>query len=305
MYYYRVSAINAAGSSPYSTVVSATTAAYPPPANPSGLVAMATSQSQISLTWLDNSADETGFVLERGTSVAGPFSVIATTGANIKVFSDSGLMASTTYYYRLAATNAGGKSAYTSTVSAMTSAPVVVVTIPAMPATISVAVNSATQVTVSWSDSSNNETGFKIERATVSTGPFTALMTVGSGVTSYVDAGLTAVTMYYYRVSAINAAGSSAVNTAAAVTTFGTFTWIRANISTSRCLSCHTGAGASAGYDMSTHAGTLRKVVVNSSGTSLLYQATLNGSMPPAGGPLTTTQLNAIKTWIDSGALNN
>ena len=303
-YSYRVKATNSYGDSAYSVIVSATTSSYPP-ANPSGLVATAASQSLINLAWSDNSADETGFVIERGASLAGPFSPLITLGANVIVYADASLAASTTYYYRVAATNSSGKSGYTNTVSAMTSAAPPSATAPAAPAAASAAVLSGTQVKVSWTDSSSNETGFKIERATAAAGPFVLVTTVGSGVITYTDSGLMGVTTYYYRVSATNTVGNSAATLAPAVTTFGTFAWIKTNISTPRCVACHTGASAAAGYDLSTYAGTLGKVVINNSGASRFYLATLNGTMPPSGGALSTIQLNAIKTWIDSGALNN
>ena len=275
-----------------------------PPANPNGLLATTATQSQINLTWNDNSTDETGFKIERGLSVSGPFAVIATTAANIKNYSDvTGLSPSTAYYYRLAAVNSAGSSAYTSTVSATTSA--AVVGLPAQPASASAVAISGTAVNVTWVDSSNNETGFKVERAISAAGPFSIIANVGGGVVNFSDTGLSAVTTYYYRVSSVNMAGSSAVTVAPAVTTFGTFAWVFSNISSPKCLKCHSGTSPSAGYDMSTYSGTLLKVVKNNSASSLFYSTTNNGSMPLGGVPLTAVQLNALKTWIDSGALNN
>ena len=275
-----------------------------PPANPNGLVVTTATQSQLNLTWNDNSSDETGFQIERGLSVSGPFAIIATTAANVKNYSDvTGLSPSTTYYYRLAAVNLAGASAYTNTVSATTSA--AVVGLPAKPASASAVAVSGTAVNVSWIDSSNNESGFKVERAVSAAGPFSVIANVGSGVITYSDTGLSAVTTYYYRVSSVNMAGSSAVTVAPAVTTFGTFAWVFSNISSPKCLKCHSGTSPSAGYDMSTYSGTLLKVVKNNSASSLFYSTTNNGSMPLGGVPLTAVQLNALKTWIDSGALNN
>ena len=72
-------------------------------------------------------------------------------------------------------------------------------------------------------DNANNETGFKIDRATSS--DFTQNLvttTVGTGVTSYAYTGLSASTTYYYRVRATNSAGDSANTTAVSATTFGT-----------------------------------------------------------------------------------
>lgn len=304
-YYYRLSAVNAAGKSAYTNTVSAMTSAPAliVPAAPSTLTASGTSSSQISLDWLDNSANETGFKLERAIAAMGPFTLVSSTAANVRNFVDSGLAPATSYYYRAYAFNAAGSSTMTSVVMGTTMA--ASASPPMAPATVSAVASSGTQVNLSWVDSSNNETGFKIERGVAAAGPFTLVTTVGSGVTTYTDTGLVAVSTYYYRVMATNAAGNSASTASAAVTTFGTFTWIKANVSTPKCLSCHSGAAASAGIDLSTYAGTLNVVIVNNSTSSRFYASTLSGSMPKGSSPLTTVQLNAIKTWIDSGALNN
>lgn len=65
------------------------------PVSPSGLTAAAISSSQINLSWTDNSNNETGFKIERKTGVGGTYLQIATTGANIATYSDTGLTAGT------------------------------------------------------------------------------------------------------------------------------------------------------------------------------------------------------------------
>jgi len=92
------------------------------PNAPSSLSASAISSSQINLTWQDNSTNETSFKLERATSAAGPFSQIATPGSNTTSYSDSGLAPSTTYYYRVRASNSAGDSSYSNTANATTQA---------------------------------------------------------------------------------------------------------------------------------------------------------------------------------------
>src|SRR4029077_18143139 len=103
-YSYRVRASNTAGDSAYSNTGSATTQAGGAPAAPTGLVATAASSSAINLTWMDQSTNETGFKIERALG-AGPFSQVATVGANITTYADTGLTASTSYSYRIRATN--------------------------------------------------------------------------------------------------------------------------------------------------------------------------------------------------------
>ena len=89
---------------------------------PSNLSATATSSSQMNLAWTDNSVNEDGFKIERAASSTGPWSQIATVGANVVSYSDTGLNPSTTYYYRVCAYNGAGDSGYSNTVSATTQA---------------------------------------------------------------------------------------------------------------------------------------------------------------------------------------
>ena len=92
-----------------------------PPAAPSNLQAGATSSSQIDLSWNDNSSDEDGFEIERSLDQSN-WSQIVTTGANVTSHSDTGLSASTTYYYRARAFNGAGDSGYSNTAPATTEA---------------------------------------------------------------------------------------------------------------------------------------------------------------------------------------
>ncbi len=102
------------------TYASVTPYTEPPPTAPSSLAASQASSTQINLTWADNSTDETGFKLERSPDGSTGWTQIATPSANATSYSDTGLSASTTYYYRLRATNAAGDSTYTATASAST-----------------------------------------------------------------------------------------------------------------------------------------------------------------------------------------
>jgi hypothetical protein len=67
----------------------------------------------IDLAWADNSDDETGFSIERKTETNGLFAQIATVGADVNSYIDSGLTAGVTYCYRVSAFNAAGASTYT------------------------------------------------------------------------------------------------------------------------------------------------------------------------------------------------
>ena len=137
-----------------------------------------------------------------------------TVGANTTTYNATGLSANTTYYFRVRATNANGDSGNTSTASATTQN-----TIPAAPSGLTATAFSSSQISLSWTDNSSNETGFKIDQATNST--FTTgltTVTVGANTTTYSATGLSMATTYYYRVRATNAVGDSA-NTSTATTT--------------------------------------------------------------------------------------
>jgi hypothetical protein len=92
------------------------------PAAPSSLTASAVSSSQVNLSWADNASNETGFKIERKTGSGGAWGQVATVGANVTAWSDSGLSASTTYFYRVRANNSAGDSAYSNEASATTPA---------------------------------------------------------------------------------------------------------------------------------------------------------------------------------------
>ena len=71
------------------------TASSPVPLAPSGLTATAVSSSQIDLAWTDNSSNESQFKIERcqGAGCTG-FAQIATVGANVISYQNTGLAAS-------------------------------------------------------------------------------------------------------------------------------------------------------------------------------------------------------------------
>ncbi len=88
------------------------------PPGPSNLAATAISSSQINLSWQDNSNNETGFKINRKNGINGTYSTIATVGANVTSYTDSGRIAGTHYYYAVWAYNDAGDSAYSNEVSA-------------------------------------------------------------------------------------------------------------------------------------------------------------------------------------------
>ncbi len=115
-YYYRVFVYNSKLSSGYSNVSVSTTPLKPP----SSLIANTISDSQVNLQWQDISLSEQGFRIERKTGISGSWELIATSSADSTNYSDTGLVESTLYYYRLKAFNANGESNYSNEIFAST-----------------------------------------------------------------------------------------------------------------------------------------------------------------------------------------
>ena len=89
---------------------------------------------------------------------------------------------------------------------------------PAAPSGLLAAAGSPTRINLSWTDNSDNESGFRIERSAAG-GAWSALAGVGAGVTAYADTSASPETAYAYRVVAVNAAGPSAASNVATATT--------------------------------------------------------------------------------------
>lgn len=91
----------------------------PAPFAPANLAGITRSSSQIDLTWTDNADNETGYVLERALDRV-TFAPLATLGANVTSFSDTGLAAGTEYSYRVYAVNGAGNSGYSNVATNLT-----------------------------------------------------------------------------------------------------------------------------------------------------------------------------------------
>jgi endo-1,4-beta-xylanase len=93
-------------------------------------------------------------------------------------------------------------------------------TTPTAPSNLAAAASSSSQINLTWTDNSSNETAFKVESATASTGPWTEIAgALAANTTTYSATGLSASTTYHFRVRAANAAGDSAYTTSASATT--------------------------------------------------------------------------------------
>jgi titin len=202
-YSFRLSALGTGGVSPASATLTKTTI---PPA-PSSLTLSSLSTSQIKLTWA-NVDGETGFKVERSPN-GSDWTQIASTAVNILTYTSSSLATDTLYYYRVRAFRSEGDGAYTDASSTRT--------LLAAPTGLSAAVQSTTQINLSWSDSTG-ETGYRVEKLVGTT-----WTQVGEDLdadeTDLNVTGLTAGTSYSYRVRGINSGGISTGSSTATATT--------------------------------------------------------------------------------------
>ena len=135
-----------------------------PPSAPTGLAVAVAGTSQLNLSWSDNSNDEANFRIERAPGQGAAFTEIATTAPDATSFSNTGLNANTEYCYRVRASNANGNSGYTAQVCATTDASGGG-SAPAAPSGLTAIESSDMGIDLSWTDNSNDETNFRVERA--------------------------------------------------------------------------------------------------------------------------------------------
>jgi hypothetical protein len=217
LYYFRVRAANAARNSAYSGTASVTTTASTTvPSAPSGFTTTSSFADSVSLSWTDNSSgtgQETGFDIEVSTNAGSTYSSVTTTAQNATSYSHTGRVESTTYLYRIRATNSAGSSSWVVGDN---------VTTPAAVQSFTATAASSTQINLSWTDKSGVETGFRIERSTDNTN-WSLVTTTAANATSFSNTGLTASTLYYYRIrsDSYNGTNNSAWYTANATTQSG------------------------------------------------------------------------------------
>ncbi|MEN6341851.1 MAG: multicopper oxidase domain-containing protein [Methanospirillum sp.] len=195
------------------------------PRPPSTLTATRLNGNQgIQLGWVDGSKTETAFVIQRALDANFTNAVTTfTVGANVTTYTDATAAPTTQYFYRVAARNVVGDtgtpgfptktadSAWSNTASPATgpAAPSAPTNVQATSALVNNNLNA--RVSLTWTDTSTTETGFRIQQATDA--GFTANVvttTVPANIVRFRTANLPRHANYYFRVQAYNAAGPSA-----------------------------------------------------------------------------------------------
>jgi FtsP/CotA-like multicopper oxidase with cupredoxin domain len=216
------------------------------PAAPTVVTATGTLSTTLSMpvtvTWTDptpfnaastlgNKQNEIGFIVQRAAIGSTNWAEAGRTLSNATKFVDTAPATTGGYQYRVIAYNQSGSSPASAPGSIGTA---VATTAPRAPSAVLETANSATQVTVTWTDNSGTgtaapaETGFIVQRATVTGGTPSAYAVVGTAPAhtgtgtgaSFIDTTALPSTTYRYSVIATNnGANSAAVAAAANVTT--------------------------------------------------------------------------------------
>lgn len=177
------------------------------PAAPGNLKAVAESDTEIVLTWNDNSSNEDLFVVERSVINQNDFSIVATVARNNTTFTDEFAAPKTKYFYRVKArdiTFFGNRdSGYSNIANATTPGP------PSPPSGLNASTLSKTAIEVTWNEGSDDTEAYSIERSENSDDNFTFVTNIGADKKKYVDDGLNSNTRYHYRVRGLNEYGNS------------------------------------------------------------------------------------------------
>ena len=197
-YYYKVCAVNSAGTSAYSNIVSGRAKAAIPAA-PRVTIGNSSASGKPQLTWaaVDGAAK---YEIYRSTQQSTGFTLLGTTTSTNYV--NTGAAVGTTYYYKVRALNVDGAAgAYSSTVSGAAKA-----VAPAAP-TVTMTYSDSGKPKLTWSAVSG-AASYRVYRSESRGTGYSLLGTTTS--TSYVNTGAAVGKTYYYRVKAVNSAGTSA-----------------------------------------------------------------------------------------------
>jgi len=215
---FRVSAINVAGTGSTSDVETATPRTTP---GQPGSLSATEGTAQVDLSWSDPSSDGgsavTGYKVEQSTDSGLTWATVAAdTGSTSTSHTVTSLVNGTSYSFRVAAVNAAGTGATSSTVTATprstSDAPTGLWGTP-----------GDQQVVLAWSAPSDSGgsavTGYRVEQSADGGSNWsTVVADTGSTSTNYTVTGLANGSTYAFRVAAVNVAGTGGTSSTASET---------------------------------------------------------------------------------------
>lgn len=158
----------------------------------------------MTLTWKDNSNNESGFIVERKLDDEVSWSRIAACNADQTSYIGTMPAGEAIYYYRVKSFDNTGTNASSYSEELMVSGG-----LPNPPANLKTDAISPTKIRVRWTDNSNNEDGFIIERVAGSNITYWEMGRTTANVTEFIDTPYISG-RYTYRVKAFNKKGNSA-----------------------------------------------------------------------------------------------
>ncbi len=182
-----------------------------PPRAPENLMLQRISATEVLLVWDDSATTEEKYEVWRKDGGDGNYRVIRELPKNSTNYRDVGLSQFVTYYYKVCAVNGIGRSPFSNEVNSGGAG-------GSPPTNLTAQALGATIVQLDWTDNSSAENGFKVQRRTLDTDPWTTIAILPPNSEEYIDQGLTQMTTYHYRVGAFTS-NSEAYSSEVVVTT--------------------------------------------------------------------------------------
>lgn len=203
LYYFRLYAINSAGTSPAATTDARTnvTPVTKPNAPTELQIIVDGSGTFVSVLWRDKSDNETGYEFEYADNPDFTNPVSSTWQAGPGQAIIPGLTPCKTYWMRVAATNSVGRSEWLS--GKTTTTP----NVPAKVANLVGTAASTSQINLSWTYTANTENGFELEYADNAAYTNSTKRTLARANRTEPVAGLQAAKSYWFRLQGTNCAG--------------------------------------------------------------------------------------------------
>lgn len=206
-YQFRVTAVSLYGNGKSAAVSGTTKPAKP--LSPSQLAVVTSSGAEVTLSWVDGSGNETGFVVEGKEDGASSFQVLATASANATLATVSGLTGTSAYVFRVKSVNSDGTDTESSAASQELSLPA----LPTPPASLTLLSELWNQCRLEWSlPTDSTRSGVRVFGFDSSGTIERFRINLDKDSEEFTDTGLVAATGYQYQVASVNLRGESVVS---------------------------------------------------------------------------------------------